>query len=569
MQTGELRFRRPFGTMAPRAAIRDEMGLTMLSDLLTNPLLVLLAILTAGYVFGRLSIRGISLGTAGVLFVALVAGHFGLRVPKEVMDLGLLFFAYTVGLQAGPRFFRTFRREGVQALVVGLGTVGLAAVAAVGVAWAMGLSFDLASGLYAGALTCTPALAAAVEVVERVAPGQAMAPSVGYGLAYPLGEVSVILLVQLLPRLLRRDLRAEEKRWQEEQAVETPPLEVKQFRVTNPNCDGKTLREINPGRMSQANVSRVRHQDRILPATPEVTLHLDDVVMAVGPAAELDKLRLVLGEETQVPMESGTSVIAQEVVVTEGSWAGKRLAELHVRERYGVVITRLRRQGLELTPTGGMTLEVGDSLSVVGERAAVEEFAHRVGGERRRLEETRFVPFFLGLLLGVAVGVIPIALPNGLTIRLGPAGGAFLVSLGLGHFGRIGPLRLYMPSAARQFARELGLMLFLAGAGTNAGAQLVGVLQQQGWQLVLGGAVITFTAIGVGLVLTLVVYRMPLLAALGGLCAAMTNPPALSATAAQAETDMPTLAYAGVYPVGLIFKIVLAQVLVEVLRAVL
>lgn len=538
-----------------------------MADLLSNSLFVLFAILVAGFLLGRLSFRGISLGTAGVLFVALAAGHFGLRAPKEVMDLGLLLFAYTVGLQAGPRFFRTFRRQGWQTLVVGIGTVTIAAAAAVGVAALLDLPFDLATGLYAGALTCTPALAAATDVAERLGPGLGAGLPVGYGLAYPLGSISVVLLVQVLPRLLRRDIRAEEKSWQAEQSAETPPLLVKQYRVTNPNCDGKLLREINPGRMSQANISRVRHEGTVQAATPDVTVHLGDVVMAVGTAGELDKLGLVLGQETEVPMEVGTSVIAMDVPVTEAALAGKRLAELHVRERYGVVITRIRRQGFELTPTGSMTLEIGDGLSVVGERAVVEEFAQRVGGDRRRLEETALAPFLLGLLLGVAVGMVPIPLPNGLTIRLGAAGGAFIVSLVLGHFGRIGPLRLYMPPAARQVTRELGLMLFLAGAGTNAGGELVTVLQHQGGQLFLGGAAITLVAVASGLLLTLVVYRMRLLAALGALCACMTNPPALGAAAAQSETDMPTLAYASVYPVALIFKIVLAQVLVEVIRA--
>lgn len=540
-----------------------------MADVLSNPMFVLFAIVAAGYLLGRLSIRGISLGTAGVLFVALVAGHFGLRVPKEVMDLGLLFFAYTVGLQAGPRFFRTFRRQGLQALVIGLGAVGAAAAATVGVAWLLRLPFNLATGLYAGALTCTPALAAAVDVAERIGAGMGASISVGYGVAYPLGSISVVLLVQFLPRLLRRDIRAEEKRWQEEQAAETPPLQMKQYRVTNPNCDGKSLREINPGRMSRANVSRVLHEERVLPATPDLVLHLGDVVMAVGTAAELDKLHLIMGEETSVPMEAEPTVASVDVQVTERASVGKRLADLHVHERYGVVITRIRRQGVEITPTGGTTLEMGDTVHVVGERTAVEEFTGRVGGESRRLEETALAPFLLGLLLGVAVGMIPVPLPNGLVLRLGSAGGAFVVSLVLGHLGRVGPFRLYVPPAARRVTGELGLMLFLAGAGTNAGAQLLSVIQSQGWSLVLGGAAITVVAILVALVLTLLVYRTPLLSSLGALCASMTNPPALGAAQEQAETDMPTLAYASVYPVALIFKILLAQVLVEVIRAVL
>jgi putative transport protein len=532
-------------------------------------LFILFAILAIGYSLGRVSIKGISLGTAGVLFAALVFGHFGQSVPHEIMELGLLLFVYAVGLQAGPRFFRTFRRQGLRFVIIGLVTVTAGALLTIGVALLLDLPFDLASGLYTGAMTCTPALAAAIDVAERFVPGHSAELSVGYGMAYPFSMIAVVLLMQFLPKLLRRNLQQEEKAWQDQQQRDAPALQTRQFIVTNPNCAGKNLAEVNPGRMSQANISRIRRDDKVLAATPEITLQLQDIVLAVGTAEELDKLRLLLGEETQVAMDSNSTIVSTDVLVTEKSAAGKRLAELDIHEAYDVVITRIRRQGLEITPTGKVELDMGDLLRIVGERSAVEHFAKQIGGDRREADETNMLTFLLGLLLGIAVGAIPIPLPSGLTVRLGGAGGAFVVSLLLGHFGRIGRLRLYVPPAARNLSRELGLMLFLAGAGTNAGSRLVSVIQQQGWSLFLGGAIITILSLAVGLVLLNWIYRMNILATMGALCACMTNPPALGAAAAQSETDLPTLAYASVYPVALIFKIVLAQVLVEVLRVLL
>lgn len=541
-----------------------------MNTLLAQELFVLFAILAIGYGLGRLTVKGISLGSAGVLFVALVFGHFGLHVPHTVMELGLILFVYAVGLQAGPRFFRTFRRQGIRFVVIGLVVVTTGALVTAGLAHLLSLPYDLAAGLYTGAMTCTPALAAAIDVVQRSGAGQGADLSVGYGIAYPFSMIGVVLLMQFLPKLLRRDLHQAETRWLSEQQRDEPQLEVKQFAVTNPNCYGKRLQEVNPGRMSRANVSRVRRSDgTVLPARPEITLQPGDVVMAVGTEEELDKLRLLLGQETQVAMHLNPDIVSRDVEVNERSVAGQRLAQLHPRERYGVVITRIRRQGLEITPTGSIPLEMGDRLHVVGERHAVEELARQVGGDPQQADETNMVPYLIGLLLGVVIGAIPLRLPNGLAIRLGSAGGVFVVSLLLGHFRRVGPLRLYVPPAARNLSRELGLMLFLAGAGTNAGSRLLAVIQQQGWSLFLGGVLITTLSVGVGVVLIDRIYRMNILATMGAVCACMTNPPALGAANAQTDTDLPTLAYASVYPIALIFKIVLAQVLVEVLRALL
>jgi putative transport protein len=536
-----------------------------MSALFAQEMLVLFAILAIGSWVGQWSLRGLTLGTAGVLFTALVFGHFGLTVPKAVMDLGLLLFVYAVGLQAGPRFFRTFRRHGIQFVVIALVVAGIGALATVGVGYWLKLPYELASGLYTGALTCTPALAAATDVVERIAPGTSATVSVGYGIAYPFSMIGVVLLIQLMPRLLRRDIKSEEAHWLEEKRHEAPGLIARQFAIQNPNCDGKTVSEINPHRMTLANISRIKRGEQVFAATPSFKLQLGDVVMVVGALPELEKMHLLLGEETDVRMDVNADVLSVDIEVTEESLTGKTLRQMKLWERYTVVITRIRRQGVEIVPTGNITLEMGDQIRVVGDKAAVQGFLELVHGHPHKAEETNMLPFLVGLLLGIALGTIPVNLPNGLQVKLGSAGGAFLVSLLVGHFGGIGPLRLHVPAAAKNLSRELGLMLFLAGAGANAGAQFMNILHQQGISLLLGGALVTTLSAAAGLLTMHVFYKMNLLGSMGALTACMTNPPGLGAANSQTETDLPTLSYASIYPVALIFKIVLAQILVEIL----
>ncbi len=528
-------------------------------------MLVLFAILTLGAWIGQWSWRGISLGTAGVLFAALVFGHFGMSVPKEVMDLGLLLFVYAVGLTAGPSFFRTFRRRGMQFVVLALVIVGAGALLTALTAFLLKLPPALAAGLYTGALTCTPALAAVLDVLHRVAPETAPLASVGYGVAYPFSMVSMALLVQFLPALLKRPVKDEEQKWLEEKAAETPGLVALQFRVTNPNCEGRTVAEVNPRRLAQVNISRIKHGDRVFAAKPESILHLGDVVMAVGAADELDKMTLLLGERAEERMDVNAEALSMDVEVMDESLTGKTLAAMRVWEQFTVVITRIRRQGLEIAPHGNVTLEMGDGIRVVGEKSAVEAFVQRAQGSPRRASETSMTAYLVGLLVGVLVGLIPAPLGEGVTVKLGMAGGVFLTSLLIGHFGRIGPFRLYVPPAAKNLTRELGLMLFLAGAGANAGAHFVEVLQDRGAMLLLAGAAVTLLSALAGLAVMVKIYNFNLLSVMGSLAASMTNPPALASANRQTETDLPSISYASAYPVALIFKILLAQALVEIL----
>jgi len=532
----------------------------------TEEMFVLFAILALGAWIGRWSWRGISLGTAGVLFVALIFGHFGMSVPKEVMDLGLLLFVYSIGLSAGPSFFRTFRKRGMQFVVLALVVVSTGAIVTTILAYLLDLPLGLATGLYAGSLTCTPALAAAIDTLNRVLPETAPLVSVGYGISYPYSMIGMVLLIQFLPKLLKRPLIGEEKLWLAEKAIEIPGLQARQFRVTNTNIEGKTVAELNPRRLAQVNISRVKHNEKVSAAMSETAIHTGDLVMAVGPEEELDKLRILLGEETNERMDVNAEVLSVDTEVMDESLTGKTLAQMRVWEQFTVVITRIRRQGLEIVPHGNITLERGDGIRIVGEKSAVEAFVRCAQGSPRRAMETSMVPYLIGLLVGVFVGLVPVPIGQGVNLKLGMAGGVFLTSLLIGHFGKIGPFQLYVPPAAKNLTRELGLMLFLAGAGTSAGAHLVDVLKDQGWILLLAGAAVTTLSVLAGLVAMMKIYRLNLLSAMGALTAAMTNPPALAAASNQTETDLPALSYASTYPVALIFKILLIQGLIEILR---
>lgn len=538
----------------------------MIELVLHSTVLSLFLILAAGSAIGRLSLRGMSLGSAGVLFAGLIFGHCGAIIPREIMEIGLLLFVYAVGLQAGPRFFRTFKRHGLQFAIIGGGTVVVSVLATIAVTHLWKIPVPLAVGLFSGSMTCTPALAAVIGVIDRLAPGQSAMASVGYGLAYPFSMIGIVILVQFLPRILSRNVSAETAALRQDLKLEMPGLAVRQFRVTNSNCVGRSLAELHVhAHLGPVNIARVRRGGEVLAARPDLVIREGDIIRVIGAADELNQMTFVFGEETEWPADPQTNVVHLEVKVTEPAMAGRTIADMRIWERFGIVITRLQRQDIEITPTGLMALEMGDTVHVVGERAATEAFARVANAQHPRFEETSMLPFFIGIVLGLAVGYIPFHLGGNIVVRLGGAGGGFIVSLILGHMGRIGQMRLYMPTAAKNLCRDLGLMLFLAGAGTAAGAKFVEVVSQSGWSLVLAGICITTAAAAACLFLCHTVFRMNLIATLGAMSGSMTNPPSLATANALSDSELPTLSYASVYPVALVFKIVLIQILTEIL----
>ena len=538
-----------------------------MAAILQIPIFTLFLIIALGALVGSIKVRNTSLDAAGVFFVALVFGHFHCTIPREVTEIGLVLFVYSVGLRAGPRFFSILRKRGGALLGIGLGSTAVGAGVTVLLALAFGFAPAIAAGLFCGAATCTPALAAVLDVAGRLSPADLGTASVGYGIAYPFSLLSVVLAVQLLPRLFRTKAAEAAQQYNAEQLAQTPPLELRAFRITNPNCAERTIDELQRLRLTSAVICRVKHQGEILPARPDTTVYLDDIVRAVGTPDELAKLEAVFGNavDPEALNDPTGRVTSELIVVSRREVYGKPLRDLALWERYGVVVTRIRRDRVELSPRGSLELEPADVLRLVGTQADLDAVAALIGREERRLDETTVVPLAIGVAVGAAVGHLSIPLPGGLPTQLGTGGGVFLMGLILGYLGHVGPVRVYVPNAAKHLMRELGLVIFLAGAGTGAGEKFVPVLREAGPQLLLAGALVSLVTITTAVLLLRRVLRWNVLSCGGAMSACMTNPAGLASASSLADCDAAAVAFASIYPVALIAKIILAQIVFRLL----
>ena len=526
---------------------------------INNHIAVLFLILTLGIAIGRINLKGITLGPSGVLFIALIFGHFGLTIPSEIKDLGIILFVYMVGLQAGPRFFNTFRKRGFVYAQLGIIIVLSSVIATIIMAFIFNIPDKLAAGIFTGAITSTPGLAAAIEAANSTV------PSVGYGIAYPFGIVGVILFVQFLPKIIKVNLKEEEK-FAVEEKDKSEVIMSKVLIIQNPAIDGKSLKDLHIHTVTQANISRIQHEGKISPAKSDTILHLGDNVSVIGTEKEIEKLKLLIGPEIeQIKIFDSQDVIYKDVFISEGKFAGKTLANLGVHTRYDVIITRIRRDGIEFTPTGRFMLEIGDSVRVVGTKKDCERFQNDAGHRVKHVDETNVLNFALGIVLGSILGFTPVHIPGGITIRLGLAGGPLLVALLFSHFGRIGRFNIRVPYGAKYILRELGLVFFLAGAGVSAGKDIVSILQTYGIVLLIAIIIITIVPLIVGYLFSAHVYKFNLLSTLGIISGGMTSTTALGVVTSNTESEAPAIAYTAIYPVALIITTVSAQILVLIL----
>ncbi|QDU91119.1 Aspartate/alanine antiporter [Pirellulimonas nuda] len=526
-----------------------------LSLLQADPLMALAAIAALGVALGAVRLWGVALGTSGVLFVGMALGHLGVSLPPLVGQLGVTLFVYSVGLQAGPHFLRSILRHGPTLLLLTGVTLLTAWGAAIAGATMLGLDRAIAMGLYAGALTSTPALAASLQVYND--------PhiSVGFGVAYPLGVIGVILFVQVVPRLLRIDWEHEAEAARNADAA--PPIEAAWFEITNPQVNGKTLAQVESILGDGANVSRVLDRYASLSPQGETHLAIGQYLRVVGAAADLGKIEVVLGPRRDDFRPPKSVISDARVVVTEESLCGQSLRELGFRERFGVTITRLWRDDLEFVPRGDMCLEFGDELRVVGDIDDCKRLVTQIGHRPERIHDTRFLPLCVGLLAGIAIGHVPIPVPGieGFAPTLGLAGGPLLAGLIAGHFGRIGPLNFRMPIAARGLMNEAGLILFLASAGVGAGASFWSVVSAQGPAMLAAGALVTLLPLLAAFCIARYAAGWDALRSLGAVCGAMTCTPGLGVVSRLANSPAPATAYVAVYPMALVAVSVLTPLI--------
>lgn len=538
----------------------------MIETLSTNPLLLLFMVAAIGYPLGRIRIRGTRLGVATVLFAGLAVGAVDptLRLPQIVYLLGLVLFIYPIGLASGPAFFAAFRRKGIRDNALVAGGLLLAFALTTALAAALGLDDALSAGLFAGALTNTPALAAALETLRASGVTEAVQaqPVVGYSIAYPVGVLGMLGALLLARRVWRVDFAAEARALRDVGDVHQE-LGSRTVEVLRGYATERPLAELAAAHGWNVVFTRIESGSGVTVFTPTSVVGWGAHVTMVGTPEELDRVEAYLGRPGERPLELDRSEVDyRRIFVSSRAVVGRPLRELELPRHFGAMIARVIRGDVELLPHGNMVLELGDRVRVVARREKLDEVSRFFGDSYRALAEIDVTTFALGLFLGLLVGLVPIPLPGGLTVELGFAGGPLLVGLVLGARGFTGRFVWTLPYSANLTIRQLGLVLFLAGVGTQAGYPFVQTLASPEGLLLLGaGAVITC---GTALALLWVGYRLlriPMSLLSGMLAGLQTQPAVLGFATEQAGSDLPNVGYATVYPTATILKIVLVQLL--------
>jgi putative transport protein len=524
-------------------------------------LIAVFAIIASGLLLGNIHIKGVSLGSSGVLFTALLAGHLGYGIPDGIGTLGLVLFVYCVGIGAGGRFFAALAREGATLAKLALITVTIGGLLTWIGARLLNLPADLATGIFAGALTSTPALAAATE---GMAMKGAEGVSIGYGIAYPFGVVGVVLFVQLMPRLLKYDferIASEHKDPSETEAkVETVLVEV-----TNPNLTGKKIADSGLGNFNACQISRIYREDRLAPLHYDDAFEKGQLLLLVGRSNEMAIAVDYLGKRSERQIIKDVENERQLLLVTSREISGRTLSDIAPLKNYGIVITRVTRLGFTFVPNASTVIERNDQVTAVGRSDSLKAFSIAVGHRSSAIDATDLLSLSAGMTLGIIVGLVPLGLPNSTPITLGLAGGPLLVALLLGHFGRVGRIVGHIPRPTRMLLQELGLVFFLASAGVKGGVSIADTVQIYG--LPIFGLGIAVTAIPLLLTWPIArrLFKMNPLQALGGICGGMTSTPALGAITAKTDSQIPVVSYVSAYPVALVILILVAKALVAIL----
>lgn len=537
----------------------------MVDILAAQPLLLLFAVAGIGFLIGRIEIAGVGLGVSAVLFVGLGAGGLdpALRLPEVILQFGLVTFVYVVGLSTAHGFFASMRRRGLQTALLALGAVGLGA-GMIAVGARLGLAGPTAAGLFAGALTNTPALAAVIDALAGTAAAGDAGPALGYALAYPGGVLGVLAVLALAPKLLRFDPAQDQVTSADAAGVVGGKLEAATVLIGPdvPEMSSRFLCErVVPGIV----FGRLLRGDRISVVTDDVVLHHGDVVTVIGELPAVEAAVAALGERSPLHLELDRAVVDfRRITVSNPRLAQRPVDELGLDLRFGARVTRVRRGDTEFVATPSTHLELGDAVRVVAPREQMAAVSAHLGDSHRALAEIDVISFSLGIGLGLLLGLVPIPLPDGSSFTLGLAGGPLLVGLALGRLGRSGALVWTLPHAASMTLRQVGLVLFLAGVGTRSGwAFAQGIAGGGIGSIIFLGAGVTCIVATVTMVVGMRVLHLPGGVAMGVVAGIQTQPAALAFAIERTKNESPNAGYAAAYPVATVAKIVIAQLLLR------
>lgn len=533
--------------------------------------LVLLSLIIAvGLALGRIRIKGISLGVAFVFFVGILAGHFNLSADHGMLDFaetfGLSLFVYTLGLYVGPNFFGLMRHEGIASNLWGLGVIAIGTLMALGLCAVLPVSLPDMVGILCGATTNTPALGAAQQALETAGKPSGGA-ALGCAVTYPLGVVGVIVAMILIKKFFVKPADLKPRI-----SMEEDKTYVAQFVVINPALDGKTLAQVSQKSHIKFIVSRIWRGGEVIMPLASTQLRINDNVLVVTMADEIQSLEILFGKKIETDWNKkkidwnaiDAHVESRVIVVSRRVLNGKHLGQLHLRATYGVNVSRIQRGDIKLLATDDIRLQYGDRLTVVGAPEDINHVEGFLGNAAQILNEPNLAAIFLGILLGLAIGTIPISLPGmSAPVKLGMAGGPIVVGILVGSFGSRAHFISYTTPSASLMLRKLGLSLYLACLGIEAGYQFFDtVVRPEGLMWVGIGFALTVVPVLVIGVAALLTHKYDFGTICGILCGSMANPMALSYANDTLKGDSASISYTSVYPLGMFVRVVIAQVLI-------
>ncbi|MBC4425027.1 putative transporter [Klebsiella variicola] len=540
---------------------------------LTVSVLALVAVV--GLWIGNVKIRGVGFGIGGVLFGGIIVGHFvdqaGVALSSPMLhfiqEFGLILFVYTIGIQVGPGFFASLRVSGLRLNLFAILIVILGGLVTAVLHKLFNIPLPVVLGIFSGAVTNTPALGAGQQILRDLGVPFEVVDLMGmsYAMAYPFGICGILLTMWLVRLFFRINVEKEAQRFEESSGNGHANLHTINVRVENPNLNQMAIQDVPMLNSDNIVCSRLKRGELLMVPAPGTLIQAGDLLHLVGRPEDLHNAQLVIGQEVATSLSTrGTDLKVERVVVTNEKVLGKKIRDLHVKQRYDVVISRLNRAGVELVASSSASLQFGDILNLVGRQEAIDAVAAELGNAQQKLQQVQMLPVFIGIGLGVLLGSIPLFIPGfPAALKLGLAGGPLIMALILGRIGSIGKLYWFMPPSANLALRELGIVLFLAVVGLKSGGDFVATLTQgEGLSWIAYGIFITAIPLLTVGILARMLAKMNYLTLCGMLAGSMTDPPALAfANNLHATSGAAALSYATVYPLVMFLRIITPQLL--------
>lgn len=541
----------------------------------TQAVLILSLICACGLAMGRIRISGVSLGVTFVFFAGILAGHSGLSMDPQMLafaqNFGLILYIYALGVQVGPGFFASFKKGGMKLNMASLLLIAVGSVLAIGVHWASGISLSDTMGLFAGAVTNTPMLGAAQQALLQVDPeGTAQANSMAMACAvgYPCGLVGAVLCVAILKAMYGKGT-SKPKDESRDNAF------VAEYQVSNPAVFGKSIKEIRQNSLCQFVISRVWKDGKVIIPNSDTILEENEHILLTSAKKDTEYIRTLFGHKENVDWNKkdidwnsiDSQLISSRILITKPELNGVKLGSLRLRNSYGINITRVNRAGIDLFASPSLHLQLGDKLTVVGERRAIDNVSAILGNEAKRLSTPNLFAIFTGIVLGLILGSIPIAIPGmSVPVKLGIAGGPIIVGLLMGAFGPRLHLSIYTTRSANLMLQQLGLTIYLAGLGLSAGAGFFEtVFTSEGLKWVAVSLMLAIVPMLLTGILSSRIFKIGYASNVGMLCGGMANPIALNYANSTVESDEPSVAYATVYPACIFLRVFSAQIIMLLL----